>query len=376
MIAVITDVHYRMSLALIRTLGENGIKVICCEKEDEKNPPGFYSKYCSSSFSFQEADYIPSLFELCKRIYLEKGEKPVLFCVGAKTSASVSEQREKFAEVASFLIPTVQQLEIFNDKIAVAKLGEKHCIPTPIAYEAPYEDVIFPCVVKPICGEKFGLGAAKRYHIAKDADSLQKYIDLFFNITGAAPIVQKYLNGAGAGCSVLCRDGEVFYAICHKRVREYPISGGPSTCCESFYDEKLVNYAKKIVKSISYSGVAMIEFKYDNSGKAHLLEINPRVWGTFPLTRASSSDFIMNWFELSRGREIMESQKNSNYRRVKMTFSFSDAIAAIGYAKKGKISKALSALVDFINPFVKDGLWEWTDIRPGWVYFISVLKRR
>ena len=33
MIAIVTDVHYRMSLALIRDLGQAGVEVLTCERE-------------------------------------------------------------------------------------------------------------------------------------------------------------------------------------------------------------------------------------------------------------------------------------------------------------------------------------------------------
>ena len=49
MTAVITDVRYRMAVALIRDLGSVGIDVIACEREEyvhsRKTPPlGFFFK--------------------------------------------------------------------------------------------------------------------------------------------------------------------------------------------------------------------------------------------------------------------------------------------------------------------------------------------
>ena len=45
MTAVITDVHYRMSLALIRDLAQAGVRVVCCERAGAGAPLGFSSKY-------------------------------------------------------------------------------------------------------------------------------------------------------------------------------------------------------------------------------------------------------------------------------------------------------------------------------------------
>lgn len=376
-----------MSLALIRTLGEKGLRVVCCEYEKEKYPLGFVSKYCGQKRTLPDEGGMDALYRICEEFCRREGEKPVLFPVGAKTLLALSknEERLRFQQVAHFFIPSEVQLNRFNDKKTVAEIGRKNGVPVPEEIAAPYPDEIFPCIVKPACGEKFGLSAAKRYHIARDRQELEKYSNIFREITGEEPIVQKYLSGVGAGCSVLCLNGEIISAICHKRLREYPVTGGPSTCCRSFYSDELMNHAKKMVAAVRYNGIAMIEFKYDRDGKPHLLEINPRIWGTFPLVRVASSDLIDRWLELAVAAEE-ESRRsladtdvekdNRNYRERKMVYGFSDLIGAVGYAKRGRFGKFFGAAADFLNPFVADGLWEWSDIKPGMVYLKSVLKRK
>ena len=85
--------------------------------------------------------------------------------------------------------------------------------------------------------------------------------------------MQQKITGAGAGVSLLLgRESELLGALCHRRVREYPITGGPSTCCESFYDEKMIDEAYELLKSFHFTGLAMVEFKGDC-----ILEVNPRV---------------------------------------------------------------------------------------------------
>ncbi|MDO4753890.1 MAG: hypothetical protein Q4A41_02680, partial [Bacillota bacterium] len=62
MTAIITDVHYRMSLALIRSLGEKGLDIVCCEKASEKFPLGFYSKHCKKHVSLPDDQEYESLY--------------------------------------------------------------------------------------------------------------------------------------------------------------------------------------------------------------------------------------------------------------------------------------------------------------------------
>lgn len=477
-----------MSLALIRTLGEKGIRIVCCEYERETYPLGFYSRHCRERYTLPDEGGMDALYRICEKFCRRDGEKPLLFPVGAKTLLALSKKEEslRFKQAARFFIPSEEQLNRFNDKKIVAEIARKNGVPVPEEYVAFFVDdssiddsgkaisgdseshepscigegdsikqrgcegdcaerripegIIFPCIVKPACGEKFGLSAAKRYYIAGNCQELEKYWKMFRETTGEEPIVQKYLSGAGAGCSVLCLDGEIVSAVCHRRLREYPVTGGPSTCCRSFYSDELMNYAKKMVAAVGYNGIAMIEFKYDGEGRAYLLEINPRIWGTFPLVRVASSDFIDKWVELAlscseesantAGRTVSGycasersashrmadfeeteetdiAEKNvlgasarnhfrkerhiavkgsdifdvgmihrPNYQEKKMIYGFSDLIGAMGYAKRGRFGKSFGAVIDFLNPFIADGLWEWTDIRPGIMYLKSVLKRK
>ena len=238
--------------------------------------------------------------------------------------------------------------------------------------DAFFSRVPLPCAVKPHCGEKFGLTAAQRYRICHTKETLQEAFSHFRAITQEDPIVQEYLPGEAFGCSVLANDGTVYRTICHHRLREYPVSGGPSSCCESISRTDLCAYAEKIVQETGFSGLAMFEFKCGAGGAPRLLEINPRVWGTFPLTRASGSDFAYSWFCLSSDLPLPEAQPASP---VRMVYYPADFAAALGYLKAGKPGRLFAVLQDFINPAVKNGLADKKDPAPARAYFRNLLHR-
>ena len=387
MTAIVTDVHYRMSLALIRDLAQAGVKVICCERADVPAPLGFASKYAARSVTLPAEGYLEALYALCAKTLEEEGESPALLPVGASTLALLSENRGKFDPVCGLLIPTVEQLDAFNSKASVAALGEELGVPVPRQFVTEEGESLpdffarlpLPCVVKPLCGEKFGLSAAQRYVIVTAAPQGAAAYEKFRSITREAPLVQEYLPGGALGCSVLAREGEVLAALCHRRLREYPVSGGPSACCERVSRPDLEDYAARMVKKTGYSGLAMFEFKEDAQGKPRLLEVNPRVWGTFPLTRVSRSGIPLLWCAASwnagnPGREVPLPQCPEPESR-KMNFFPSDLISGLGYLKRGKPGKAFGALVDWLNPAVRDGLWEWGDPKPGLMYYRSLLRK-
>lgn len=386
--AVITDVHYRMSLALIRDLALAGVRTVCCEREGVAAPLGFVSKYTDETALLPREGWPDALYDLCARLAQREEERPALLPVGAITLAALSAERERFGAVCGLCVPTPEQLDAFNSKEIAARLGEKLGVPVPARY-APEEGerlpgffarIALPCVVKPLCGEKFGLSAAQRYVIAATPEQGEAAFRQFSALTGEAPMVQEYLSGAGLGCSVVAEEGTVRAALCHRRVREYPVSGGPSSCCVRVDRPDLEEYAARMISETGYTGLAMFEFKEGADGQPRLLEINPRVWGTFPLTRASKSGIPLLWHTLSRNRGNPDKRPQPlppvpPFRPCKMQFGASDLMAGLGWLKRGRPGRALGALGDFVNPAVKDGLWEWGDPKPGLMYYRSLLKK-
>ena len=175
MTAVITDVRYRMAVALIRDLGSVGIDVIACEREEyvhsRKTPPlGFFSKRVKKTIPLPNDDdaYLDALYETCADIYRQTGEKPALLAVGAKTLAQLAKQEthRRFSSVAGLCLSHTEQLDLFNDKAAVHRLATQLGVAVPQSLAATEQTIhqwsSFPCVVKPLCGEKYGLGAAQR----------------------------------------------------------------------------------------------------------------------------------------------------------------------------------------------------------------------
>jgi predicted ATP-grasp superfamily ATP-dependent carboligase len=134
-----------------------------------------------------------------------------------------------------------------------------------------------------------------------------------------------------------------------------------------------------MVRETGYTGLAMFEFKEDAAGKPRLLEVNPRVWGTFPLTRAAGSVIPQLWCALAWNAGNPDRQaplpQPEPLPETKMIFAASDLMAALGYARRGRPGEALRALGDFLNPTVRDGLFEWTDILPGLAYYRSLLAK-
>lgn len=388
MIAIVTDVHYRMSLALIRDLAQAGVRVVCCEREGAGVPLGFRSRWAAQKVTLPREDWPDELYRLCAQVCEERRERPALLPVGAATLAALAEDRERFSAVCGLCIPAPEQLELFNSKVRVHELAASLGVPVPGSFvRSPGEEadaflsrIPLPAVVKPVCGERLGLAAAQRYAIVRTGGQLREAFLRFQALAGEDPVVQEYLPGGALGCSVLALEGRVLSHICHRRLREYPVSGGPSSCCRCVDRPDLAGYAAKLTEAAGYTGLAMFEFKEDAGGKPRLLEVNPRIWGTYPLTRTADSGLSLLWCTLARNRGNPEKEplplpRADKPRACKMVFAPSDWMAALGYLRQGRPGQALGALADLLNPFVRDGLFEWGDVAPALAYYRSLLGK-
>lgn len=77
-------------------------------------------------------------------------------------------------------------------------------------------------------------------------------------------------------------------------------------------------------------------------GAPRLLEINPRVWGTFPLTRASGSDFAYSWFCLAANLPLPEEQPAAPVRMVYYPADFA-AGTRLSQSRKARAAFAVLA---------------------------------
>lgn len=361
MIALVTDVHYRMTPALIRALGRQGVVVYTCEKEGETSLPGARSKYAKKHFTLPREGYEDALLALLGEL-----EQPVLFPMGAATLQAVAARREEFSAAAQLCVGSPASLALLNNKKELHELAKKLEIPIPRATHR------CPCVVKPVCGEKFGLSAAQRYTVCRTEQERDNAIAHFKEITGEEPVVQEYLPGGGCGCSVIACEGKIVAWLGHRRLREYPISGGPSSCCVAVEDERLKGWAEKLVAATRHSGPAMFEFKEDGKGNPRLLECNPRIWGSFPLTDVACSTMTSAWLAAAQGKAAPANRYRTG---KKMIFFPSDLTAGVHYLKNGAPKKFFAAWGDLLNPTVSDGLFCWSDPAPAFAYYAALLRR-
>jgi predicted ATP-grasp superfamily ATP-dependent carboligase len=186
------------------------------------------------------------------------------------------------------------------------------------------------------------------------------------------PMLQEYIPGDGCAFFAVYNNGVCGSTFQHRRVREYPVSGGASVCAESFYNSLLERNGRLLLDSLQWHGVAMVEFKLDNNQQPVLMEINPKFWGSLDLALEAGVNFPKSLVDIHLGNVI---EYNSTYKiPFKYHWPLSGDISHVIENPKN----LLSFLKDVINPRVKSNIWI-TDPIPTvhmLIYFLLDYPRR
>lgn len=303
MTVFITDGAERTSLAIARSLGKKGIEVHC--GESYRFSTTALSKYCKRSFIYTDPQidckqFINRLVDI-----LKNGDYEAIYSSREVTTIPISYHKKKLEKYTKVPFPNYDKMLMTHDKAKTFKFAMECGIPVPKTYfvesmvelEEISNTIEYPVVVKPRCKTTWNNGkplmlkvTAKNY--ANNRNDLINTSYEIYNMSGKMPLIQEYIHGDGYGVEVLCNHGEPRAVFMHRRLREYPITGGASTLRESVYNEKMKNIALDLMEGLNWHGVAMVEFKLDEKdGVPKLMEINGRFWGSLPLSTVAGVDF-------------------------------------------------------------------------------------
>jgi len=372
---LITDGDQRVALEIVRSLGMSGLRVLVSELEKNNTKPlSFASKYCSGfeQVSSYHSDEFIELCDLCK-VIIPVSTNTIIQCMDKAV--------KKYPD--RFLLPSMRLFREINDKFLLAEKAENIGLRYPKSlllsnrddYKTAAKTIGFPLVLKLCNDEGLFLSPVHRYRIVHsnlELDSAWK--DL--NIYNKDLLMQEHISGTGFGFSaVYDKAHECSVSFQHKRLREYPITGGPSTYCQSVKLDKIEETGRKLLDEIEWVGPAMVEFKYDvDKDLLVLIEINPRYWGSLPLARTSGLNIPSVHFNLLIGEKVDCPIK---YRmNIKLKFFVTDFIASIKEMISSKkyiysIFRYVSELCD-LRLFW--GIWMWKDPAPVLRYFLNRLK--
>lgn len=273
---LVTDGEQKHTLGAVRALGREGVHVVVGSAS--RTALSFFSRFCADRVVYpgperEENAFVESILHTISEKRID-----VLLPIGYYANVAFSRHRDALLRVARLAVADFDAMSIASDKQRTMAFARSVGVPTPLTYASKDEIRSFPVVVK----ATRGVGSISYVNSAAELKSL--------DITDA--VLQDYVPGSGFGFYGLFKRGELRAFFMHRRIREFPVTGGASTAAEAYYDEHLKELGIRLLGALRWHGVAMMEVKKDDrDGEYKLMEINPKFWGSLDLSIAAGVNF-------------------------------------------------------------------------------------
>ena len=376
--AIVLDGSQRSALAATRSLGRHGARVIVADK----SVPSLAgcSKYCSDSFRYPNPSVEPSAFIASLASLGRFAEPPVMIPCTDESLPAILSAGTALQHFATCL-PGADAYRRLTDKWELYSLAQQCAVPVPnTAPLAPGVRSIADITgdsalvaVKPRMSVLQLRGRGTKLPVVLVARTALH--SLLANGTfpnDAGLLIQDVVLGSGVGVSVVCDHGRVIAWFAHRRLREQPPSGGVSVYCESIaLPQELQRYCAALIEATTWHGPAMFEFKVDEAGKAYLIEVNARLWGSVQLAIDCGIDVPHLMYRLARGEPVASSAGYAVGRRLRWLIGDLSHLYMVLWGKNVGAATAsrLRTIFDVLSTggrqtFVED--WRYADFSPLW----------
>ncbi|MDV3503498.1 ATP-grasp domain-containing protein [Marinobacter sp. M-5] len=374
---LILDGNQRAALASVRSLGSKGLWVAV----GETSTPSLagVSRFCSKQLRY--ADPFTSPREFFENVLLQIRELGITFLlpVTEATTYVILRYRSELPDSVVLPFPVSEAVEKVANKNALFGLARSQNIPIPETVACNSVDdglsVLetidnFPVVLKPFKSRILRDDAiiSSQVIVAHSKEEAQAALQShsFFRFPFT---IQSFVEGFGQGVFALFDHGQPRCYFAHRRLREKPPGGGVSVLSESSQvNETLKASAEKLLHTVGWHGVAMVEFRVAQDGTGYLMEINPRFWGSLQLAIDSGVDFPWLLYLVSVGERLPEVK--SHYGQLRWLLGDLDRLYLVMKAP-GTVYSAAAKILEILR-FLKPGLRtrhevnRLNDLRPFW----------
>lgn len=367
-ILVIGGDHHN-TLAILRSLGEKGLKANLIVVSTDKKPYVCYSKYIARSIVVHsESEIKDAMYQL-----YSKSDKDVVIACSDAISSYLDMNCEELS--AKFVLPGAKKqgsITSLMNKDTMSQLACECGIRIPKSWivetSLPVIDGIeYPCIVKPLVskeGSKADIAiCSKKNELVEylkecqcERLQIQKYIvkDIEFQLIGCS------INGGQEviipGASVILRQPQNTNTGFLRYIPKRNFTFDMGAC-------------QKFLNRTGYSGLFSMEFLRDKDGNDYFMEINFRNDGNSICVTASGMNLPYIWVLYNSGEDIKPELDYTNMKEVLVMPEFQD----IHHVKVGEIS-----LLMWIKDIIRtDRFMEFSknDQKPFWMYLIKRIFR-
>jgi predicted ATP-grasp superfamily ATP-dependent carboligase len=321
---IVLDANQRSSLAVTRSLGRAGLAVTVADCLSGTLAGA--SRYAKSTLRYPSPAHEMRDFDQWVRELPASHPRAVLVPTTDGTVSHCLAARGALGDL-KLPFPSLAAYQAVSDKFELFRLCGRLGINAPdTALVTPDTDPVaawpgvYPVVVKPRWSAAAVSGHLLHQSVgyASTPSELATIARLLFSEGAPALLLQEYVAGEGRGVFGLYDHGRRVTAFAHRRIREKPPSGGVSVYSESIaLDPRLTEWMDRLLAPLDWHGAAMAEFKVTPDGRAVLIEINARFWGSLQLAIDSGVDFPKLLYDLAIGSKIVPPPHYAVGRRLR-----------------------------------------------------------
>ena len=365
-----------IGLTVIRELGEHGIPVLALGRTCQSL--GRHSRYASSFAKFEQPldEWLPRFLtdhRLSAILGISEGDLLQLARLKGRLGAT------------KVMCPDPDKLAIVLDKRRTLEVAAQIGIKVPRSWlprrgedhAARAAQLDYPVAVKwsdpPSVVERLKLQGLEleKVELAENPGELMAILDRYQPL-GEWPLAQTWCPGYGLGQMLNMHGGRATLTFQHRRLREWPPSGGVSSLCEAVplkQHREQMALSERLLKEIGWEGPAMVEYRYDPSSDTYwLMEVNGRFWGSMPLAHYAGAHFAWEYYRCQTQPEAECIQPATRKIRARYVApDFKHLLAVLGDSSRSawrRLRFAMRFFADFADPRVRYYVWSWRDPLP------------
>ncbi len=375
-----------IGLTVVRELGARGVAVIAHGRSERAL--GRFSRYAREFLLDKRplADWLPG--------YAAEQRLGAVMAVSEGHLVELAALKGTLA--CKVLTPDAERLGLVLDKARTFEAARGLGIAVPADWQpragehfaARMAETAFPVAIKwadpnAVQGALADAGIAfEKVEYAQDTAGLTAILARYDEI-GTWPLVQQYCPGHGLGQMLHMADGRATLRFQHRRLREFPPSGGVSSFCASVpLSEHAAQMAKSeaLLAALGWQGPAMVEYRFDPATSTYwLMEINGRFWGSIPLAWHCGAHFAWETYRCGALGERGMGEGPSRQRRAR--YVIPDAMRTVMVLQDGSLplGHRLTAItrffLDFLDPRVRYYVWSLSDPEPLVGDLVGIVRR-
>jgi len=333
------------SLSVARSLGRRGIPVWFVTDD---RLIAQYSRYIGRTVRWAGADRSDAneLLELARRHCLDDW---VLICGGDAEARYVAQNHAALATAFRLTTPPWETTRWALDKRLTYRRAADLGIDCPWSRypgdrrEVADLDCRFPVILKPTMRKgKNAFTNEKAWRAGDRAELIARY-DRAAALVGAdAIVVQELIPGQGSAqlsYAAVWDRGAPVASLVATRARQYPIDFGyTSTLVKTLERSPIEDAACRFLRSLDYSGLVEVEFKYDSrDGRTKLLDVNARTWTWNGIGPLAGVDFADVLWRLAAGETVAPHRGRAGVAWINWS---RDLVAAVQEMLAGTLSPA------------------------------------